>query len=41
MGTYTDFTGAIRITPCLKDTLAGRFSQFLSIRHRKRDVKIL
>ena len=24
MGTYTDFTGAIRITPCLKEPLAGR-----------------
>lgn len=41
MGTYTDFTGAIRITPCLKDPLAGRFRQFLGIRHMKRDVKIL
>ena len=41
MGTYTDFTGAIRITPCLKEPLAGRFRQFLSIRHMKRDVKIL
>ena len=29
MGTYTDFTGAIRITPCLKEPLAGRFRQFL------------
>lgn len=41
MGTYTDFTGAIRITPCLKEPLAGRFRQFLGIRHMKRDVKIL
>lgn len=40
MGTYTDFTGAIRITPCLKEPLAGRFRQFLGIRHMKRDVKI-
>lgn len=41
MGTYPDFTGAIRITPCLKEPLAGRFRQFLGIRHMKRDVKIL
>lgn len=41
MGTYTDFTGAIRITPCLKEPLAGRFRQFLDIRHMKRDGKIL
>ena len=41
MGTDTDFTGAIRITPCLKEPLAGRFRQFLGIRHMKRDVKIL
>lgn len=41
MGTYTDFTGAIRITPCLKEPLAGRFRQFLGIRHMKRDGKIL
>ena len=41
MGTNTDFTGAIRITPCLKEPLAGRFRQFLGIRHMKRDVKTL
>ena len=30
MGTYTDFTGAIRITPCLKEPLAGGFVSFLA-----------
>ena len=31
MGTYTDFTGAIRITPCLKEPLAGRFLSLIHI----------
>ena len=41
MGTNTDFTGAIRITPCVEEPLATRLSQFMDIRHMKRDVKIL
>ena len=28
MGTYTDFTGAIRITPCLKEPLREDFVSF-------------
>lgn len=41
MGTNTDFTGAIRITPCVEEPLATRLSQFMDIRHMKRDGKIL
>jgi len=40
MGTNTDFTGAIRITPCVEEPLATRLSQFMDIRHMKRDGKI-
>ena len=39
MGTNTDFTGAIRITPCVEEPLATRLSQFMDIRHMKRDGK--
>lgn len=38
MGTNTDFTGAIRITPCVEEPLASRLSQFMDIRHMKRNV---
>lgn len=41
MGTNTDFTGAIRITPCVEEPLATRLSQFMDIRHMKRNVKTL
>lgn len=38
MGTNTDFTGAIRITPCVEEPLASRLSQFMNTRHMKRNV---
>lgn len=41
MGTNTDFTGAIRITPCVEEPLATRLKQFMDIRHMKRNVKTL
>lgn len=41
MGTNTDFTGAIRITPCVEEPLATRLEQFMNIRHMKRNVKTL
>lgn len=41
MGTNTDFTGAIRITPRVEQTLADRICQFLNIRHMRRDVAAL
>ena len=39
MGTNTDFTRAIRITPCVEEPLATRLKQFMDIRHMKRNVK--
>lgn len=41
MGTNTEFTGAIRITPRVEQSLADRICQFLNIRHMKRDVQAL
>lgn len=41
MGTNTDYTGAIRITPCVEEPLATRLKQFMDIRHMKRNVKTL
>ena len=41
MGTNTDFTGAIRITPCVAEPLATRLKQFMDIRHMRRNVKTL
>jgi hypothetical protein len=41
MGTNTDFTGAIRITPQVSEPLAARLNSWLEIRHMQRDVSIL
>lgn len=41
MGTHTEFTGAIRIVPCVEESLAKRLNEFFDLRHMKRDVKVL
>ncbi len=41
MGTHTVFDGAIRIAPQIKGTLASRLSDWLRLRHMRRDVSIL
>lgn len=41
MGTQTDFSGAIRITPCVDEVLADRLNSFMNIRHMKRNVRKL
>ena len=41
MGTHTDFTGAIRITPCVSEPLATKLQEFMDIRHMRRNVEQL
>ena len=41
MGTHTDFTGAIRITPCVAEPLATKLQEFMDIRHMLRNVELL
>ena len=41
MGTHTDFTGAIRITPCVAEPLATKLQEFMDIRHMRRNVEQL
>jgi len=41
MGTHTDFTGAIRITPRISEPLATQLSEWLGLRHMRRNVPAL
>ena len=41
MGTHTDFVGAVRIRPCIKEPLAAKLEDFFCIRHMKRDRNAL
>lgn len=41
MGTNTDFTGAIRITPCVEEPLATRAQQFMEILAHEQQVRTL
>lgn len=41
MGTYTEFSGAIRIVPQVEPELAARFSKYFNIRHMRRDLDTL
>ena len=41
MGTHTEFTGAIRITPRIREPLATKLAEWLQLRHMRRDVSVL
>jgi len=41
MGIHTEFTGAIRIVPQIREPLASRLSEWLELRHMRRNVSAL
>jgi len=41
MGTHTEFTGAIRITPQISEPLATQLTDWLELRHMRRSIPVL